>query len=500
MATLPTLLVSANSVNGPRGTWTNEDYTSIDEGIAAADGGVAQSDSPLSSPSTSSWLLQNTPSDFGSMDTLSIQVRAHRGSSSDDTCSVDARIVTETGGTVLAAAASGGTFQNVMSAARDGGSSGASNLTTGSVTAFTYVNTGATKSQWDDARVEIRVQAQSVMSADTQRVVYLDTLQVTGTYTDTSGGINHSQTLGTELVGITDSYAKTMERTLTDLIGVTEAPSSTINVVITDPVGLVDSGATELLPDANRIGITDSIVVDVQTPAQNFQQTVTDPIGLLDSQTQAATLLRSRDDTVGVLDSYLSTLTRPDHTDLIGITDLATAVQGHEQTRTDPVGITDAATTALTILVSITDPIGVTDQANQAAVLVRSRDDAVGIVDDATAQIVLSATVTDPVGLLDSQAQVSWAVRPGLRRGRDHRLVHAGRRQLRRELRPHRHHRLDRGAGQHRAVDHRSGRHHRLAGGGAVDGGVGHRPDRDHGRGDHRAGPRRRADRSDRGH
>src|SRR5688572_29038925 len=149
MATLPTLLVTGDSVNGPR-DWAGQGWATIDEGIAAFDNSRIFATTKTNNNDTS-FLIANMPSDFSTMLTLSFQVRCGRASTTDDLTGVQIRIVTETGGTVLAADDSGGTFQEVVALGRDGPVIG-SPLITGSVIAFTYVNTTATKAQWDDAR------------------------------------------------------------------------------------------------------------------------------------------------------------------------------------------------------------------------------------------------------------------------------------------------------------------------------------------------------------
>lgn len=185
MATLSTLLVNGDSVNGPR-NWlsTDQDAVDIDEGIASADALYARGVNKTTNNDTS-FLLSATNSDLSNVDTLSFRIRYFRRSDTDDTVGLNIRIVTEATGSVLAAADSGGTFQTAVAAGRDGATSipGAGDFITGSVTAFTYVNTAATKSNWDDARIELRQIYNSIMGADTSAIFYVDTLEITGTYT-----------------------------------------------------------------------------------------------------------------------------------------------------------------------------------------------------------------------------------------------------------------------------------------------------------------------------
>jgi hypothetical protein len=184
MATLPTILVNGDSVNGPR-NWTTQTYLNIDEPIASADTARAEGPSKVNDADTS-FLLANTPSDLSTMDTLSWRLVYYRYSTTDDTVGLQIRIVTETGGTVLAAADSGGTFHQVVANGREGVSPNGNYITSG-VTAFPYVNTTATKAQWDDARVELRQTYAQNMGADTAAVIMVDTLEITGTYTASGG-------------------------------------------------------------------------------------------------------------------------------------------------------------------------------------------------------------------------------------------------------------------------------------------------------------------------
>lgn len=183
MATLNTLLVNGDSVNGPR-NWTTQDFANIDEGISAADAAeiAENSNNTGTSNQDTAFLLSNTNSDLGNVDTLSYQIRYRVGGAQTNSRSLSIRIVKESDGTVLAAANSAGDFQTV-----------ATEITTttfvnSSVVAFTYVNTGASKADWDDARVSIRCTSVRSMGGDTNGL-RVDTLQFTGTYTIFSGTV-----------------------------------------------------------------------------------------------------------------------------------------------------------------------------------------------------------------------------------------------------------------------------------------------------------------------
>lgn len=187
MAVLPTLLVDGNALFGPR-QWISQQSTSIDEGIASADGLTVRSSSIGGSENRNSTLdtsftLQNTPADFDAIIDLSWQVRYSADSDvGDDTLTFGIRIVN--GAQILAAADSGGAFQTI----RTGENTTWSLLLTNSpVTAFSYVNTSAIKSTWDGAEVELRSTHAQNMGPDDNGVV-VDTLQFTGNYTQTVAG------------------------------------------------------------------------------------------------------------------------------------------------------------------------------------------------------------------------------------------------------------------------------------------------------------------------
>ncbi len=200
MASLPTLLVNGNSVNGPR-NWTSQSYLDIDEGISAADAALISGANKTNNNDTS-FLLANMPTDFGSMDTtLAWNIRWAR-TTTDDLSGLQIRIVDETTGSViLAAADAAGTFQTVLSNAATAGPA-----TTGATT-FTYVNTGASKTQWDDARVELRQTYAVSMAADASVWTSVDSLEFTGTYTVAAAGNTYTRTIGG--TALTDSFTDT---------------------------------------------------------------------------------------------------------------------------------------------------------------------------------------------------------------------------------------------------------------------------------------------------
>jgi hypothetical protein len=110
------------------------------------------------------------------------------------------------------------------------------------------------------------------------------------------------------------------------------------------------------------------------TSGTNHEQTITDPIGLLDSQSQQATLARSRDDLIGITDPavtqvavYAQTIT-----DTVGIADSET--EDTQRPAGDLVGILDSITVVLTSARSPPDElVGITDSITQVHSVAHSR-------------------------------------------------------------------------------------------------------------------------------
>lgn len=153
MATLPTL-VGASPVNADDGTYATFASNSASQ--------------------TLSYALADTPTDFDTMTTLSwTVVYSLTVARANDTFALGIRIMN--GATVLAAANSGGGFVTI--------NSNITNTTdaTAGPTAFAYVNTTATKADWDGASIELQsnVTKQAGWDAATIRVDYA---AVTGTY------------------------------------------------------------------------------------------------------------------------------------------------------------------------------------------------------------------------------------------------------------------------------------------------------------------------------
>lgn len=155
MADLPEIRGTADSTNGPR-NWDFQSWNSTTQvwlGFTGED------------LNDTSFLLENMPSDFQSMDTFTYDIWSSRVTTGDDTIGLFARVVKESDGAVLAAADAGGAFETIRSNII--GTHPSAVRSTGS---FTYVNTGASKTDWDDARLELRQTYTQNMGPDSDRV------------------------------------------------------------------------------------------------------------------------------------------------------------------------------------------------------------------------------------------------------------------------------------------------------------------------------------------
>lgn len=148
------------------------------ETIAAADDADFAVDTSNTSGTTTldqGYILDNKPTDFITMATVSVQLRygwaAAFSNRTWDTLA--ARIMNGT--QVLAGSSSGGGFQTVASSITT------TTATNSAVTAFTYVNTTATKTDWDAAVLEMRiVSTRSGGGSSIGRRIYA--AEITGTY------------------------------------------------------------------------------------------------------------------------------------------------------------------------------------------------------------------------------------------------------------------------------------------------------------------------------
>jgi hypothetical protein len=158
-------------------------FDQVDEGIAAPDNtGIAHAYAFTGGAYT----LAASPGDLnnGSVTSATFQLRHRQSGRSDDTMTWGARLETSAG-VILAAADSGGTYQNV----------GADNpyrtiYGNNAAVSFGYINTGATKTQWDDARVSWSL-VKSALKGTDSITWYYDTFDISLTYTPTAAPIRY---------------------------------------------------------------------------------------------------------------------------------------------------------------------------------------------------------------------------------------------------------------------------------------------------------------------
>jgi hypothetical protein len=163
MATLPMLLLNGDTATGPT-DWGQValDYAFVQDIASSTNNGSVSPDPGVGAGTRDhAWRINNMPADFVSMTTLLWRIR-YGANNIDDQVSLQLRVVSRTSGTILAAADAGGTFQVVA-------------------TGFTYVNTGASKAQWDDAEVEFR-EVYTLDMSDDEGHVAVDAFELSGTY------------------------------------------------------------------------------------------------------------------------------------------------------------------------------------------------------------------------------------------------------------------------------------------------------------------------------
>jgi hypothetical protein len=176
MATLPMLLLNGDTATGPT-DWGQValDYAFVQDIASSTNNGSVSPDPGVGAGTRDhAWRINNMPADFVSMTTLLWRIR-YGANNIDDQVSLQLRVVSRTSGTILAAADAGGTFQVVET------------WTSGFIfknvgpTGFTYVNTGASKAQWDDAEVEFR-EVYTLDMSDDEGHVAVDAFELSGTY------------------------------------------------------------------------------------------------------------------------------------------------------------------------------------------------------------------------------------------------------------------------------------------------------------------------------
>lgn len=169
--------ITCGNSAAPNG-WTSRPNGAL-ELIASADDTDFAEDTSNNSGTSSvdqGYLLDNKPTDFVTMASVSVRLRYGWAAAFTNRTwdSLSARIMNGT--QVLAGSTSGGGFQTVVGTA----------ITTttpvnSAVTAFTYVNTAATKTDWDAAVLEMRITStRSGGGSSIGRRVYA--AEITGTY------------------------------------------------------------------------------------------------------------------------------------------------------------------------------------------------------------------------------------------------------------------------------------------------------------------------------
>lgn len=111
---------------------------------------------------TQSVALNDTDIEFLTMNTVDWTVEYSQNATGDDTLSLGIRIVN--GATILAAADSGGTFASVDADVTN------TTDTTAGPTGFAYVNTGANKTTWDGATIELQQTHNQNMGPDGRNI------------------------------------------------------------------------------------------------------------------------------------------------------------------------------------------------------------------------------------------------------------------------------------------------------------------------------------------
>lgn len=168
--------ITCGNSAAPNG-WTSAPNNAL-ELIASTDDTDFAADTSNNSGTSSvdqGYLLNNKPSDFVTMSAASVRLRYGWAAAFTNRTwdSLSARIMNGT--QVLAGSTSGGGFQTVASSITT------TTATNSAVTAFTYVNTTATKTDWDAAVLEMRITStRTAGGSSIGRRVYA--AEITGTY------------------------------------------------------------------------------------------------------------------------------------------------------------------------------------------------------------------------------------------------------------------------------------------------------------------------------
>ncbi len=253
---------------------------SLDEAITSseADGdkGVSQ-DYGSNTTSTDTSAMTDVDADFASMDTLSFRYSSvDFGPYSDDSGGFGIRIVN--GATILAAATSGGAVQymDYFDGTSWNNSTSTSDTAPGydKTVAFGYVNTTATKTDWDGASVEYTFDDSRNMGSDQSTVVLVD-FEITGTYT--TSGTSATVTLTTAVDGVagltapTLSAGATVDLTTASVDAIGDVPDVTVSVskVITlaDAVDAVANLTAPTVSAGATVTLTTAVAAVGDVPA-----------------------------------------------------------------------------------------------------------------------------------------------------------------------------------------------------------------------------------------
>lgn len=157
MATaLPSLTATADVAGGAsqagESNFNSSPANALETIAGAEDGDYIYVNQNASGIYSTYYPLQDVPTDFSSISSLQVRLRYGWSATPTNTNwdNLYARIETS-GGTILAAADAGGTYQTVVSSITTTTATNSSNV------AFSYVNTGASKADWNDAWFRIGV-------------------------------------------------------------------------------------------------------------------------------------------------------------------------------------------------------------------------------------------------------------------------------------------------------------------------------------------------------
>lgn len=202
--------------------------------------------------STLTSALEDTPTDFGTVDDLEYTISWELdGTYSDDEYVLQVRIVS--GATILAAQDAGGTFQLVVSRSSEPSSIGTENAS------FNYVNTAAGKTAWDGATVQVRQLYLANLSAD-NCAYKVNSVVFDGNYT--SEGVAVSA--GTAQLSLTTLQAELINEIVVDgnfielsLVAYPAVVTTFFQVLVDDPAPLSITTAAATIQEGSQI-VTDS--------------------------------------------------------------------------------------------------------------------------------------------------------------------------------------------------------------------------------------------------